>query len=77
MPRRNHKHKPLKHTPFNLGVASAINTCQTKQAYASEFEAEQAIARTKQYNPDAELSIYYCPNCQRYHLTRKQNRHSF
>lgn len=72
MPRRNHKHKPLKHTPFQLGGARAGQSCQTKQSYPTEFAARQAIARTKQYNPDAELSVYYCPSCQNYHLTRKK-----
>ncbi len=73
MPRRNHKHKPPKHTPFSLGGAQASITCQSKQAYASEFTAQQAIARTRQYDPDARLMVYFCPNCQHYHLTRKKS----
>lgn len=73
MPRRNHKHKPSKHTPFSLGGAQASAVCQSKQAYASEFAAQQAIARTRQYNPDVELTVYFCPNCQHYHLTRKKS----
>lgn len=73
MPRRNHKHKPLKHTPFSLGGAQTSTICRSKQAYASEFMAQQAIARTQQYNPDVELTVYFCPNCQHYHLTRKKS----
>ena len=74
MPRRNHKHKPLKHTPFSLGGVHAHTTCQNKQAYTSEFTAQQAIARAQQYNPDIRLAIYYCPHCQRYHLTHTNSR---
>ncbi|MDO4870751.1 MAG: hypothetical protein Q3996_01515 [Candidatus Saccharibacteria bacterium] len=72
MPRHNHKHKPMKHTPFNFEKAGVSSSCQNKQAYASESAAKQAIMRTQQYNPDIELAIYYCQCCQKYHLTHKK-----
>ncbi len=72
MPRRNHKNKIPKHIPFVLSGSNS-NTCQTKQAYATEFEAQQAIKRSQQYNPDTKLKSYFCPHCQKYHLTRKKS----
>ena len=69
MPRRNFKHKPPKFTPFRL---AGSETCQTKQAYATEYQAKQAVARAKQYNPELELKVYFCLNCQKYHLTHSK-----
>lgn len=66
MPRRNYQHKPLKHQPFQL---AGEQNCQAKKAFLTEHEARQAVNYIQQLNPEAQLDVYYCPTCQKYHLT--------
>ncbi len=66
MARKNYKIKPAKHQPFRL---SPSHICADKKSYRSESEAKQVIDYQKRLNPDIRLSTYYCPDCQKWHLS--------
>ncbi len=69
MARKNYRTKPVKRQPFRL---SPINVCQNKKSYNSQSEAKQVIDYQKRLNPDSKLSTYYCPDCQKWHLTNQK-----
>ncbi len=68
MSRKNYCQKPSKHINFRL---SPIYICQNKKSYNSKSEAEQSINYQMRLNPDIQLKTYYCPDCQKWHLTTK------
>ena len=44
-----------------------MNVCDTKKLYDTEFEAQIACARLKDWN----MEPYRCPNTGHYHITHK------
>lgn len=69
MARKNNKHKPVKHQPFRL---SPTNICDNKKSYISKSEAQKSASYQSNLNPEIKLSAYYCPDCQKWHLTRSK-----
>ncbi len=70
MARKNYKNKPAKHVHFRM---SPMNICQSKKAYKTESEAQASIGYQQKLNPDLKLKTYYCPDCQKWHLTTKKH----
>lgn len=69
MPRKNHRQKPTKHSHFKL---KEVENCQNKTAYPNRMLAENAARMTELNQFDLELTVYHCPICGHWHLSRKK-----
>lgn len=65
MPRRN---KPIQHKPYIHTMS-----CQEKRRYRSEDEAKKVAEIQMLRDMNLELSVYKCPECLGWHLTRRKD----
>jgi hypothetical protein len=66
MPRR---HTNKKHAPLPSG---AVSTCDQKKRYRNQDDAQKAAELSELRDLSLELTVYQCPYCRFWHLTRKQ-----
>lgn len=62
MPRKN---RQIKHTRIKY----ILNTCNNKQRYRSQNEAEKVAEIQMLINQNLELDVYRCDYCRGWHLT--------
>lgn len=61
----------LREVVYDVSDGHARRSCQKKMQYRNKGRAKEAASRqTKVYGRP--ISIYRCPCCQFYHLTRRQ-----
>lgn len=63
MPRKNNTPQ---HQKFQLNLS-----CAQKRRFATEKLAQAAAAHQMLVKPELELSVYACPVCHKWHLTRR------
>jgi hypothetical protein len=63
MPRKNNTPQ---HQKFQL-----ISSCSQKRAFATEKLAQAVADHQMLVKPTLELSVYLCPLCHKWHLTRR------
>ena len=74
MPRRNRpkgaNRDRRRESPRPLRTEAQRQACKSKQRFANEREADDAVYRSRMEG--AELAYYRCPWCDGWHLTSRQ-----
>ncbi|MGB3023777.1 MAG: hypothetical protein WBB39_03125 [Candidatus Saccharimonadales bacterium] len=63
---------PQKH-PIRYTGPSKPRQCGGKNCYTTRHDAEMVRDEKSITDPDIELAIYHCLECNTYHLTRRQS----
>ena len=76
MPRRNRNASSQKTKAGYHQVRISLNqvdSCRQKKRYSNQTEAERAAEVQMLSNMNLELSVYHCPICQTWHLTKNRD----
>lgn len=68
-----------RHTPPKVSryrPSSGVATCESKRRFPTEKQAEQAAEVQMLTDMRLELSVYHCPHCHTWHLTRQADQNN-